>query len=164
MAARKSCRPTATNSGRWRGGATSPHGLAIYRSCILESPERTISREAVRVSNRLYGVLDLLQSESGVRFARAEGLYLHDVNTDWALIHATIGIVVLVLVLGLVCATLIVRRLTRGVQNVVDTAHAVSNGRARSASRRRRTRRDLAGGAGIQSHDRHALEPQTDQR
>jgi diguanylate cyclase (GGDEF)-like protein len=111
------------------------HYLSILHPGV---PRRTITRNAARVSNRLYGVLDLLQSESGVKFAQAEELYLHDVNTDWSFIQASIGIVLLVLMLGLTCATLIIRRLTRGFENVIETAQAITDGK-------REVRADVAG-------------------
>jgi diguanylate cyclase (GGDEF)-like protein len=105
---------------------TRTHYLAILHAGV--SP-KTLARNTARVSNRLYSVLDLLQSESGVRFARAEELYLHDVNTDWSMIRLTIGIIALVFILGLACTMLIVRRLTRGFKNVVDTAQAITDGK-----------------------------------
>lgn len=104
---------------RTRYLARGQHGIA----------ETTSELTMGQVSNRLYAVLDLLQTESGVRFARAETLYVRDVSTDWSFIRATIGIVTLVLLLGLVCATLIIRRLTRGFKNVIDTAQAVTDGK-----------------------------------
>jgi diguanylate cyclase (GGDEF)-like protein len=102
------------------------HYIAILRPGVSAT---TVDRVGTRVSNRLYSVLDLLQSEAGLRFARSESLYLDDVNNDWSLIRATIGFVGVVLILGLVCATLIVRRLTRGLKHVVDTAQAITDGK-----------------------------------
>jgi diguanylate cyclase (GGDEF)-like protein len=121
----------AASRGAWRADwalyvSTRTHYMAILHPGVSA---RTMAGVHADVSDRLNAVLDLLQSEAGVRLVQGQWLYMDAVDSDWARIRLTIMVVGFVLILGLLFATLSVRRLTRGLKNVITTAQAITDGR-----------------------------------
>jgi diguanylate cyclase (GGDEF)-like protein len=93
------------------------------------STARQVSSEREILSNRLDSVLDVIQSAAGVYLNQGQLRYVTTVSHDWTLIRAIVLGVALTVLLAVLFGALIVRRLTRGLNNLIATAVAITGGK-----------------------------------
>ena len=96
---------------------------------LLYEPRKILSSSAREgLSNRLDSGLDIVQRRAGEYLYSGQRLYVSTVGDDWTRIRITVFGVGLMLLVGLLFATLIVQRLKRGLGNLESTARAITQG------------------------------------
>ncbi|HWE64091.1 MAG TPA: HAMP domain-containing protein, partial [Chloroflexota bacterium] len=102
---------------------------AQYLGMLLHRTARPVSSLVLlRLLDRLSTVQDILQSDSGAHLYSGQNLYAQALDMGWQNIRGAVISLVVALLLGVALAVVIVRRLTRGLGNLVSTAAAITHG------------------------------------
>lgn len=114
----------------WRAAwAAYIRARAPYMGLLRGGPRSGLGPSArLQLSDRLDVVSDLVQSDAGAELYTGENLYIQALASDWRSLQAVVLGSLLTLVLGLLLATRISRRITHGLGNLSSTATLVAGG------------------------------------
>lgn len=121
----------------------TPAALAAWRTAwpryttirtnSMAAPRQRTARHvptvlALQLTNQLNTVLDIVQSDAGTHLYAGQNLYKRAIVSDESAIRGTIAGFILALAIGALLATLITRRLSHGLNNLLCAARSITTG------------------------------------